>query len=133
MRTYGREPLVRSTGAASVEPAGHTFTSTSHLSSDILCFKEEAYPPLSKSPCFGMWDPDVLRNYADYALVEDTSGRVRLKYTITYVRWCATCGPLLKLGIGGGSIRRFCPHVSKRGRFYRGLTTDRKGVDCSVL
>ncbi|KAN0107765.1 Alpha/beta hydrolase family domain containing protein [Russula decolorans] len=41
--------------------------------------REEAYSLMSKSPFFGTWDPDVLRNYVDYALVEDSSGKVRLK------------------------------------------------------
>ncbi|KAI0289945.1 Alpha/Beta hydrolase protein [Russula brevipes] len=43
--------------------------------------REEAYTLLSKSPFFGTWDPDVLRTYVDYALVEDSSGRVSLKCT----------------------------------------------------
>jgi len=41
--------------------------------------REEAYSLLSKSPFFGAWDPDVLRIYVEYALVEDASGQVRLK------------------------------------------------------
>ncbi|KAI9463967.1 Alpha/Beta hydrolase protein [Lactarius psammicola] len=43
--------------------------------------REEAYSLLSKSPFFGSWDPDVLRNYVEHALVEDASGQVRLKCT----------------------------------------------------
>lgn len=54
--------------------------------------REEAYSLLSKSPFFGAWDPHVLRNYVDNALVEDTSGRVRLKCTNNQVRTYATCG-----------------------------------------
>jgi len=41
--------------------------------------REKAYALLSKSPFFGTWDPDVLRSYVDYALVEDLDGQVRLK------------------------------------------------------
>ncbi|KAH9030508.1 alpha beta-hydrolase [Lactarius pseudohatsudake] len=43
--------------------------------------REEAHSLLSKSPFFGSWDPDVLRSYVEYALVEDASGQVRLKCT----------------------------------------------------
>ncbi|KAI9513434.1 Alpha/beta hydrolase family-domain-containing protein [Russula earlei] len=43
--------------------------------------RAEAYSLMSKSPFFGTWDPDVLRDYVDYALVEDSSGRVSLKCT----------------------------------------------------
>ncbi|KAH8986942.1 alpha beta-hydrolase [Lactarius hatsudake] len=43
--------------------------------------REEAHSLLSKSPFFGPWDPDVLRSYVEYALVEDASGQVRLKCT----------------------------------------------------
>jgi len=43
--------------------------------------REEAYSLLSQSPFFGSWDQDVLRNYVEYALVEDASGQVRLKCT----------------------------------------------------
>lgn len=43
--------------------------------------REEAYSLLSKFPFFGSWDPDVLRNYVEYALVQDASGQVRLKCT----------------------------------------------------
>ncbi|KAH9988077.1 Alpha/beta hydrolase family-domain-containing protein [Russula compacta] len=43
--------------------------------------REEAYSLLSKSPFFGAWDPGVLKNYVNYALVEDSSGQVSLKCT----------------------------------------------------
>jgi len=43
--------------------------------------REDAYSLLSRSPFFGTWDPDVLRDYVDYALIEDSSGQVRLKCT----------------------------------------------------
>ncbi|KAI9438201.1 Alpha/Beta hydrolase protein [Lactarius indigo] len=43
--------------------------------------REEAHTLMAKSPFFGSWDPDVLRSYIEYALVEDASGRVRLKCT----------------------------------------------------
>jgi hypothetical protein len=45
---------------------------------------------LSGSPFFGTWDPDVLRNYVDYALTEDSSGQVRLKCTNIQVPAYAT-------------------------------------------
>jgi len=48
--------------------------------------REDAYSLMSKSPFFGTWDPDVLRNYVDYALVEDSSGKVRLKCSNIQVR-----------------------------------------------
>ncbi|KAF8480044.1 Alpha/beta hydrolase family-domain-containing protein [Russula ochroleuca] len=41
--------------------------------------REEAYSLMRKSPYFGAWDPDVFRSYVDYALVEDSSGKVTLK------------------------------------------------------
>jgi len=43
--------------------------------------REEAYSLMRKSPFFGAWDPDVLRIYVEYALVEDANGHVRLKCT----------------------------------------------------
>jgi len=43
--------------------------------------REEAYSLMRESSFFGSWDPDVLRDYVDYALVEDPTGRVRLKCT----------------------------------------------------
>jgi hypothetical protein len=55
-----------------------------------LRLREEAYTLLSKSPFFGTWDPDVLRSYVDYALVEDSSGQVSLKCTSIQVRARAT-------------------------------------------
>jgi len=59
------------------------------------CFSEEAYFLMSRSPFFGTWDPDVLRNYVDYALVEDSSGKVRLKCSNIQVRvkrhWHSVC------------------------------------------
>ena len=64
---------------------------------------------MSKSPFFGTWDPDVLRNYVDYALVEDSSGEVRLKCANIQVRAHATRVALLKLGIGSGCVRRRDP------------------------
>lgn len=41
--------------------------------------REEAYSLLRKSSFFGTWDPEVLRSFVNYALVEDSSGKVRLK------------------------------------------------------
>lgn len=32
-----------------------------------------------KSPFFGVWHPEVLRDYVDYALVDDPEGGVKLK------------------------------------------------------
>ena len=58
----------------------------SHIFSHVVCVREEAYSLLSKSPFFGTWDSDVLMNYVDYALIEDTSGRVRLKCIDAQVR-----------------------------------------------
>jgi hypothetical protein len=72
MTLHDRVSLVRPAGAAS----GRT---TSHIFSHVLCFREEAYSLLSKSPLFGTRDSGVFRNYVDYGLVEHTSGRVRLK------------------------------------------------------
>jgi len=43
--------------------------------------RDEAYSLMRKSSFFGSWDPDVLRDYVDYALVEDSGGRVRIKCT----------------------------------------------------
>lgn len=43
--------------------------------------REEAYSLFRKSPFFGSWDPDVLRMYVEYALIEDASGQIRLKCT----------------------------------------------------
>lgn len=73
------------------------------------CFSEEAYSLLSKSPFFGTWDPDAFRSYVDYALVEDSSGRVSLKCTNIQVRAHVTSAQelrLLKPGTGSGGLRR---------------------------
>ncbi|TFY83002.1 hypothetical protein EWM64_g1010, partial [Hericium alpestre] len=41
--------------------------------------REEALRLLGGSPFFGAWDPEVLKLYVDYGLVEDAKGGVRLK------------------------------------------------------
>jgi hypothetical protein len=60
---------------------------------------------MSRSPFFGAWDPDVLRDYVEYALVEDSSGKARLKCSNIQVRAKRRKHSVLKLGTGSGSVR----------------------------
>jgi len=86
MSPYDNLLSVHSPGAASGQ-AGKPYTlHVRVVFPTYLCFREEAYSLLSKSPFFGTWDPDVLRNYVDYALIEDSSGQVSLKCTNFQVR-----------------------------------------------
>jgi hypothetical protein len=67
---------------------------------------------MCKSPFFGNWDPDVLRNYVDYALIEDSSGEVSLKCTNFQVRVDVIGAQewrLLKPGTGSGGVRGQVP------------------------
>jgi hypothetical protein len=85
MRIYDNLSLVRSHGAVCGR-AGKHLCLLQVLFLTCPCFREEAYSLMSKSPFFGTWDPDVLRNYVDYALVEDSCGKVRLKCSNIQVR-----------------------------------------------
>ena len=79
--------LVRSRGAAFGRPGVlHTSHGSAYRSLTGSRLSEQAYSLLSKSPFFGSWDPDVLRVYVEYALVEDASGQVQLKCTNLQVR-----------------------------------------------
>ena len=78
---------VRSRGAASGRPGvSHTSHGSAYRSLTGSRLSEEAYSLLSKSSFFGSWDPEVLRVYVEYALVEELSGQVRLKCTTLQVR-----------------------------------------------
>ncbi len=114
MSIYDNLSLVRSPVVVCGRVGKHLYLQTLFLTR--LCCREEAYALMSKSPFFGTWDPDVLRNYVDYALVEDSSGKARLKCSNIQVRarrhWCigrAWRLPVLKLGTGSGGVRRQDP------------------------
>jgi hypothetical protein len=85
MSVYNDLSLVRSPGAMCGRVGKHLYL-LQVLFFTCPRFREEAYSLMSKSPFFGTWDPDVLRNYVDYALVEDSSGKVRLKCSNIQVR-----------------------------------------------
>lgn len=97
MCLYDNLPLVRSPDALSGRVGKHSCLVQVLF---LICprFREEAYSLMSKSPFFGTWDPDVLRSYVDYALVEDSSGKVRLKCSNIQVRAKRHKHSLLKLG-----------------------------------
>lgn len=78
---------MRSRGAASGRP-GVLYNSQGSARRSLTgsCLSEEAHSLMSKSPFFGSWDPDVLRAFVEYALVEDASGQIRLKCTNFQVR-----------------------------------------------
>jgi hypothetical protein len=88
MSRFENLSLVRSPGAVCgrVGRQSHLRGMLQVMILTLPCFREEAYSLMSKSPFFGTWDPDVLRNYVDYALVEDSSGEVSLKCTNLQVR-----------------------------------------------
>ena len=84
---YKNMLLVRSRGAMSGRHGvSHISRGSGHRSLTGSRPSEEAYSLMSKSPFFGSWDPDVLRIFVEYALVEDASGQVRLKCTNFQVR-----------------------------------------------
>jgi len=126
MSIYDNLSLVHSPGVV----CGRVGKYLSHLQVLFLtcqCFREEAYSLMSKSPFFGTWDPDVLRNYVDYALVEDSSGNVRLKCSNIQVRtkrhWHS--------GVASAETRNrklwyslTRSVVSRRGRFCHRLTSE---------
>lgn len=83
--------LVRSRGAAFGRPGvSHSSRGSAHHPLTRSHLSAEAYSLFSKTPFFRSWDPDVLRIYLEYALIEDANGQVRLKCTNLQV--CAQAG-----------------------------------------